>query len=326
MGLRGLWVGEKKEWLSLEHFVRQFLRIHEIENAKILLAVSGGLDSVALLRVMKSLQGAANLSLHICYVHHGPSSDFKQNQYRDQSSVFLKQLCERLNLPFHTNEISAKKMHSEAEFRDFRYQFLNQVMSQHQIQFLATAHHSEDLLETRLIRLIRGVGPDGLESMSEVSANMIRPFLRVSKQDLKTYLNSCEQDWCEDPSNQESDYLRNWLRHHWLEALEKDFPGANRRLSESLQNISDSVSRFSFSVYVDMEGIHRKLFMVLSREEKKRVLAYYLNILQVKNFTGNHLNEIIKYLDIPQTDHTFKVAGCYWQANAERISVRVVTQ
>ena len=314
----------KKEWLSIEHFVRQFLRIHEIENAKVLLAVSGGLDSVALLRVMHSLQSAANLSLHVCYVHHGQSSDSKQNQYRDESSVFLKQLCEKLNLPFHTNEVLPSQLNSEDEFRQFRYHFLDQIMKQNELRYLATAHHSEDLLETRLIRLIRGVGPDGLESMSEVSANLIRPFLRVSKQELKAYLNICEQDWCEDPSNQESDYLRNWLRHHWLETLEKDFPGSNRRLAESLQNISDSVSRFSFSVYVDLEGIHRKLFMVLSREEKRRVLAYYLNILQVKNFTGNHLNEILKYLDIPQTDHTFKVAGCYWQANAERISVRVV--
>ena len=314
----------KKEWLALEQFVHQFLRIHEIQNTQVLLAVSGGLDSVALLRVMNSLKGAAHLNLHVCYVHHGLSESSIQNQYRDQSSVFLKQLCEDLKLPFHTNPIPVKSLQSEAEFREARYRFLHQIMEQNQLQFLATAHHSEDLLETRLIRLIRGVGPDGLESMMEVSGHIFRPFLRVSKQDLKTYLNSCQQQWCEDPSNYESDYLRNWLRHHWLEVLEKEYPGANLRLAESLQNISDSVSHFPFAVYVDTEGIRRSLFMVLSREEKRRVLAYYLNILQVKNFTANHLNEIIKYLDISQTVHTFKIAGCYWQANAERISVRVV--
>lgn len=322
-----------KAKLDLEHHVWKLIKHHALQNRKVLVALSGGVDSVALLVVLAKVHKKELLGA--CYFHHGEESN---TTYRNEAQKFCKQLCEHLGIAFflksasEMGSVGEKDLKSEAkseeQYRQWRYVALGQVMKDQEFVLLATAHHRDDLLETRLLRLIRGTGAQGLQAMHTVKENIFRPFLEITKEELKEYLKELHLSAIEDPSNENLDPLRNWLRQSWLKSLESRSPGSSMALARSLETIAQEIEHhpwgdlLSKNEFSEAQGISRSFYLTLTSVEQKRLLAQYMYSLGKRDFSQAQLEEIQKRLDNSQKVITFKVAGCLWEVNAGQIKVQ----
>lgn len=312
----------KRAKQDLDHHVWKLVKTHSLNEKKILVALSGGTDSVALLRVFSKIHKKDLLG--VCYFHHGEDSN---QEYRKEAQVFCEKLCAKLGVAFFPLKSSVLAK-SEAEYRELRYEALGRLMKEQGFQILATGHHRDDLLETRLLRLIRGTGSQGFHAMHVLKDDKFRPFLEVTKRELKKYLREEKLRVFEDPSNDKLDPLRNWIREEWLKALEKRSRGATSSLARSLETIALEMENRAWGDLLSQneayktQGLSRGFYLTLSPFEQKRLLAQYLFALGKKDFSQSHLEEIQKRLDKSQKVITFKVGGCHWEVNAEQIKVQ----
>ncbi len=277
---------------------------------KFLLCVSGGADSLALFQVMKDLP----IKIQVFHAHHGPGENF---HFRNQACQFVQEICRKEKITFHSIR-SSVEMKSENEFRNFRRNFLKEWMIKNPDSVIVMAHHFQDLLETRLMRLIRGTGPAGLQSMKIWNAPVFRPFLETDSSILKIFLNENKMKWCEDPSNKNTKYFRNWIRHRWLPLLEKARPGSLHRMAESLDQISTLKTKNS----IIQNSIKRSDYTTLNQKDQLQHLALLLKSQGLSQFTSGQLKEVQKRLDNVQGRLTFKLAGATWSVNAQRILVK----
>nr|BFD62929.1 hypothetical protein BdHM001_16100 [Bdellovibrio sp. HM001] len=307
---------------DLDHHVWKLIKLHGLKDKKILVAVSGGTDSVALLRTLTKVHKKELLG--VCYFHHGEDSN---QEYRKEAQVFCEKLCKKLAVDFYPLKAS-QLAKSEAEYRDLRYEALERLKKEQGFEIVAAGHHRDDLLETRLMRLIRGTGAQGFTAMHVLRDGLFRPFLELSKRELKKYLREEKLRSFEDPSNESLDPLRNWVREDWLKVLEKRSRGSTAALARSLETIAQEIENrpwgdlLSQNEAYKSQGLQRAFYLTLSPFEQKRLLAQYLYSLGKKDFSQSHLEEIQKRLDKSQKVITFKVAGCQWEVNAEQIKVQ----
>lgn len=313
------------KWSILAHKLCQQLKDHPIQNKKILVALSAGADSVALLSLLLELQKYFNLTLLLAHVHHG---EHENQVYRNQALQMAKQISQEAQLPFFFAQNQDSSLKSEEQLRDFRYEFLNQIKTQEQCDFIATAHHSDDLLETRLINLIRGVGLEKIKSMQILTPEYFRPLLIFHKKDLIDYLEQKNKLWIEDPSNLNNEYFRNWIRNEWLQNLEDKRPGSLNSLARSLEQISENKTDYN-KYFIEENvnsGINATLFYTLSYSERKALLTSYIRSLGYKRLSRGFIDEINKYLDKNQKDLTLTLGGIKIQANAQQISLCIVRE
>lgn len=304
---------------NLDHQLWKFILKYNLKDKKIGIALSGGLDSVALLVSLSKV----HKDIQAFHFHHGPTSSRPQKKYRDQAVVFCQKLCAKIKVPLEVLASTEKSGASEADLRKLRYGAFGKFMSDNQIDVLMLAHHADDLLETRLLRLIRGTGAQGLEAMKECDGNFARPFLMISKQDLKLYLKGEKVKFLEDPSNESIDPLRNWLRKTWLSPLEKRQKGASQSLARSLEALVQEVSgqKSLLSEAFSSQGLSRAYYLTLTEADQQRLLAQYLYRLGKRDFSQSHIKEIQKRLDSSQKEHSFRVASCDWNVNAQQIKI-----
>jgi tRNA(Ile)-lysidine synthase len=309
---------------ALEVQVYNFLS--PLRGKSFLLALSGGRDSMALLKIFSRLAPKLKLKFSVGHVHHGYSVDPQQFDFRNQCYTHLKKHCTVHNIPFLSNVSSLEAVekveltkNSEAEFRRFRQTQFKNFLKKQEFDFLVFAHHRDDLFETRLIRMLRGTGPQGLKAMSMLNGRVLRPFLHTSQQELKKYL--AQDVFFQDPSNQSTRYLRNWLRNQWLPQLEKRRSGAIQSLQQSLELCVDALETApSLDFCFDGEGrVLRSEYAGLPLAERKRVWALYLKQMGVQNYGLSHINELVKRLDVEQKDLTFRLLKKRWLANARHI-------
>ncbi|HEY8269894.1 MAG TPA: tRNA lysidine(34) synthetase TilS [Pseudobdellovibrionaceae bacterium] len=305
------------DWLDLEHHLWKELKEHSLLQRKILVGFSGGDDSLSLLWALYRVK---KTGMEACYIHHGPGENEK---YRDQAEIFCRRFCEERGIPFYTQKNTGLALHSEAELRDFRHSALAAIRLQTNADLLALAHHREDLLETRLLRLIRGTGPQGLSSMRVLQGELFRPFLKISKKDLQEYLKKFSLEAFQDPSNGDFHPLRNWLRHSWLFDLESRQQGAVNSLGRSLEALVEALEENSLPPELFKENyLLRSYYLSLSKTQQKQALASYLLRQGQQNFSQSHLEEIQKRLDNSQKELMFRVGGIDWVINAQQIMVR----
>lgn len=312
---------------DLDHQVWKLVKKFDLQDKKILVALSGGLDSVATLAVLAKILKPENIGA--CYFHHG---DDKNQEYRKEAQVFCEKLCKKLNVEFFVLK-SKSLAKSEAQYREQRYDALTRLQKAEDFEVLATGHHADDLLETRLMRIVRGTGAQGLVAMSYFSGGVFRPFLETPKTELRKYLRAEKLRAFEDPSNALLDPFRNWVREDWLKSLEKRQKGAVNSLARSLETLAqelhslehkpgtDLLSQNEANKPQDVKGLSRAFYLTLTPFEQRRLLAQYLFSLGKRDFSQSQLEEIQKRLDKPQKVITFKVSGCDWEINAEQIKV-----
>lgn len=293
------------------------------------IAVSGGLDSIVLLHVLQRLARALKITLEVVHFHHGHSIDPIQVQFRNRAAFFVRELLNNLDVKIRLTEFKYKdhkELTSEADFRAFRKFHIQDFLKQQKV--IAIGHHQDDLLETRLIRAIRGTGSRGLKAMNQVENRtqeggfIIRPLLGFTRKEIEQYAKDQKLSWLEDPSNQDSKYLRNWLRNIWLPALEAKRPGALNCLAKSMDRFSlGEVSPFAIKIE-EVSGrvtFSRIDFNSAEKAQKKQTIADAFLALKISNYTENHIFEVLKRLDINRSRLTFRIAGTLWLCDAQQI-------
>lgn len=189
-----------------------------LKKKKILIALSGGLDSIVLTAILNQV----NYRVGIAHCN------FKlRAKEADQDQLFCRDVAARLQLPFHTIEFNTKKYANHKKIsiqmaaRELRYEWFTKLMLENGYDFLATAHHLNDNVETFFLNLSRGTGLKGLTGIPENENKIIRPLLPFSKEAIKKYALEQKLVWREDLSNQEEKYLRNHVRINIVPELEK---------------------------------------------------------------------------------------------------------
>lgn len=306
---------------QLEHEVWKKIKEYELIQSQFVVSLSGGLDSVALLVLLKSAIGE---KLSAFYFHHGENENL---DYRNQALVFNQNLCRQLDVDFYSAK-NSDFVKSEAGLREKRYQALLDFKQEHSFDVIALGHHRDDLLETRLLRLIRGTGGQGLVAMKEWSMPYFRPLLEISKKQLREYLAFKGVEYIEDPSNQITDPLRNWLREAWLKPLARKQKGSIDSLARSLETISQELSsenEFQLLLknnQVTEIGISRVFYLSLNTRDQLRLLAQYVLQQNLRDISQSQLREIQKRLDNSQNEYTFNVGHVLWVVNAQHVKVQ----
>lgn len=181
-----------------------------------ILAVSGGVDSVVMLDMMAR---SSEHELIVAHVDHGIRPDSRAD------AAFVADLCQTYGLPYQSVRFELGKAVSEAEARQARHGWLETIRRDHQADAIVTAHHSDDVIETMMINLIRGTGWRGLCPLQDTSERY-RPLIAMSKAQIVRYAIEHNLSWREDSTNDDMRYLRNRLRHTLLRSLS---PAQRRR-------------------------------------------------------------------------------------------------
>lgn len=313
----------KKKLIPFEQAVLRFLKQHQLVGRSVLVACSGGADSLSLLFCLWRLRKVARLQVSAAYIHHGRGT-VVQERYRERARQFVSDFCDVCGIPFWTNEKWPDHiLKSEEELREFRQSELQRILDQHTGAVLFLAHHREDLIETQLLRLLRGTGLQGLCGFSPFDGKVARPYVgseSVDKKAILEYLKKFQVKCFEDPSNKSVEPLRNWLRQKWLLPLKKRDQGLYRSLARSLQNLAEAGHRQELPLSLIQNGrIDYAAFMTLTTEAKSALLAHYMREQNIRGYTATHVREILKRLDSGRREHNFRLLRRQWIVNAEHI-------
>lgn len=313
--------------ISLRKFIDALGENSKSKPLSFLLAVSGGLDSMAMLYAFLEMRKRLPLKLCVAHIHHG-GGDPETVSFRNQSHDVVRDVCLSHGVVFFTNILSTDDLSqvpdygkSEASFRRLRREALVHIQKTARARYVVLAHHRDDLLETRLMRLMRGCGPLGFVAMTKKRGAVLRPFLHFSRLEIEDYIHGINGHWVEDPSNSRPDFLRNWIRHSWLPALEAHQPGSKAVMANSLHLLAQGlVGQNDLKQCFSADGkIIRSELLSLSLEDRKRVFALYLRQQNVKDYGLSHVNELVKRLDVERKELRFKLAQKNWLANARHI-------
>jgi len=209
----------------------------ELHNHKVLVAVSGGVDSVVLAHLLHANQ----IEIALAHCNFQLRDD---DSLRDQS--FVEELAKKLEIPFFTvnfdTEAEAKKEKESIQVtaRNLRYNWFYETAKQNEYQYIATAHHLNDSLENYLMHTTRGTGIKGLLGVPKQTHNVIRPLLPFSKSAIEVEADKQGWEWREDASNQKDKYFRNRIRNTVIPILENENPNLLASFQETLTHLQQT--------------------------------------------------------------------------------------
>ncbi|MEP3837600.1 MAG: tRNA lysidine(34) synthetase TilS [Algibacter sp.] len=269
-----------------------------LNDSKILIAISGGIDSVVLTHLCHQLQLDITLA-HCNFNLRGDESN------ADEASVI--KLAEQLNLEvfvqgFDTQTFAAEaKLSIQMAARELRYNWFNDLSDQLKFDYILTAHHADDNLETFLINFTRGTGLEGLTGIPEVNGKFVRPLLPFSSQDIENYAAQNNISWRDDSSNKSVKYLRNKLRHQVIPILKEINPSLLQSFQNTLHNLNetnhiveDSVDVFLNKAIENIEG-NEVRFNIAEFKKLKNPKPYLYEALKAFGFT--QWDDIVSLLD-----------------------------
>lgn len=276
------------------------------EQDTVVVAVSGGVDSMALLHLMNEVAKDCKLSLVVAHVNHG---------FRPEESLREKKLVEEyahfLCLPFVYIELEMpqylleRQGNAQSLARERRYEFLHQTALKYGAQSIATAHHADDQSETVLMNIIRGTGIGGISGIpikrNEKKVELIRPLLRMKKDELRQYAKLQSIPFMEDSSNFKTQYLRNQIRLEVIPYLETINPG----FSDSLNRLADMAECEHQYLSQEVERLFEKI--VQADEETQSLKLSCISLLQLHVALQRRLIKLIlNYLSCEITNISFE--------------------
>ena len=255
------------------------------QHKKILVAVSGGADSMSLLHFLYNHQKDLDIQLGIAHVNH------KQRQESEHEEAYLRHWAEEHKVPFHYSAFSGK--FSENAARTFRYEFFKQVMKDYDYSALVTAHHADDQAETIFMRLLRGSRLRHLTGISAIrpfgTGQIIRPFLHLTKAQLPVTFHF------EDRSNTSLAYLRNRIRLSYLPTLSQENP----KIKEHLCLLAEEIGLMEQALgelTKDISTTDLSVFQQQSDAVQLFLLQNYLDSFPDLQLSKGQFNQLISYL------------------------------
>ena len=304
--------------MTLENKVLETIKKYQLieKEDKLVIGVSGGPDSMALLHILLTLQEKEQIpscTLLVAHVNH------MLRKEADEETAYVEEFCRLHQIPCFVKrakveELAQKaKMGTEEMGRNIRYQFFEEVRQKEKAQKIVTAHHANDNAETVLMNILRGSGTAGLKGIEPIRKNeknvvFIRPLIHCTKEEIYQYCKEKKLQPKIDKSNQENVYNRNKVRNILIPFLEKEWNpnivATLNRLSELARQENQYLERQTQKAYEDMVLEERKDSIVLSLKKwngqdfviKSRVIRYTINRLlgTTKDIEKIHIEDIIK--------------------------------
>jgi len=251
------------------------------DHSKVVLALSGGLDSMFLFRLLSTYKKELGIEIFLVHVNH------KQRPESDNEEHELRKLAEQVGVPIYVANFSGA--FTEASARQFRYEFFRDVMRETSSTALVTAHHADDQVETIFMRLIRGTRLHHLSAIKEKQkfdrGELIRPLLSYYKKDFP------EVEHFEDRTNKENHYFRNRVRNIYLPQLEKENSQVKKVILEFGKEVSDyQIALTELSQTVNVEDLTQ--FLSFSEATQRVLLQQYLSCFADLNVTREQFQQV----------------------------------
>lgn len=285
----------------LTEFKESLNKLGITKKDRLLLAVSGGMDSI----VLTSCCSMAELDFGIAHVNfqlRGPESQ------RDED--FVCRLADKYGKPFLSKKFDTQKYAEYSKIsiqeaaRELRYAWFKTLIGKEpdHFQFLLTAHHLDDNLETLVMHFFRGTGIKGLLGIPKKNEYILRPLLSFPRNHLKAFADDHKLDWVEDSSNALDDYTRNYFRNQLFPSLTNIYPSLHKNLENNLERLSEAAILYEQAI-----GFHKKKLvkpngselqipiLLLKKSVPLRTILY--EILRVYQFTPAQTDEVIRLMD-----------------------------
>jgi len=269
------------------------------QNDRILLAVSGGVDSIAMVRLCKD----AGYNFGIAHFNFG-----LRGSESDADEVFVRKLAEQFAVAYHIRNFDTKKYAADNKIsiqmaaRDLRYTWFEEILNEHGYAYVATAHHLDDQAETFFINILRGAGISGMHGILPKQGRIIRPLMFATRERIMEYATNMNLEWRNDSSNKSRKYLRNKLRLDVLSELTKISPQFSYKLNESICHLRDVEAIFNnhmAGVTADLvqnspQGVLISIDWIYEYEPHE---TYLFELLKPYGFTFPVVKEIVRSLD-----------------------------
>ena len=293
-----------------KHRIQRFIEEKNLFslNDRVLVALSGGADSVALLRVLYSL-GYSCEGAHCNFHLRGEESN------RDET--FVRNLCKQFAIPLHVihfeTEAYAKEHHLSIEMaaRSLRYEWFEKLRKEKNASVIAVAHHRDDSVETFLLNLIRGTGIDGLKGIAHKNGCVVRPLLQESRKSIICYLDAIGQDYVTDSTNLQDEYMRNKIRLNLLPLMEMMNPSIMETIQETGMRLSEVASIY----HRDREEAKKQKVLHLSEgfmrisiadvQDDIAPISFLHELLFPLGFNHSQIKDIYRCLSVPQSGKRF---------------------
>lgn len=262
--------------MDFKEKVKNCIARHELLGREhpVLVALSGGADSVALACVLQDL-GYKIEAAHCNFCLRGAESE------RDEA--FVTDFCQRRKIVLHRRCFSthayAHEHHVSIEMaaRTLRYDFFEQLLQERDLDCVAVAHHREDNTETVLLNLLRGTGIRGLRGIQYRNGKVVRPLLDVSRQEIEDYLAECHQDYVTDSTNLQDEVQRNKIRLNVMPRMREIYPNADESIHQGARRLSDAFRIYEYGMDLLMQQVvhgNRILLEELNRTPAPETVLY----------------------------------------------------
>ncbi len=321
------------KWSPLAEKVHQSLIRNALVNQddNILLAVSGGLDSVVLLHLFIELQTRWNWKLTIGHINHG----FRP-EYDEQESRFCKALAKKYELRYVEKTLNLLHLDEQKKYspegtqnpsleslaRAARYHIFEEWANTMHSNAVVTAHHANDQAETIIYRMLTGAGINGLSGIPQKRGIFKRPLRKILRLELETYAQEQNLSFCEDLTNKDERFARNKIRHTVIPAIKNmGFENLEQALAHSAQSLQDAGEALqayeklliekNIQITESSIKLHCETFKNVSIYMQKRLLQYiYYGTLNVIQHISQHqLDQLCDFIARSNVGHTMKIAG-----------------
>ena len=282
---------------KFKQYLREQCQVQPSE--RILVAVSGGMDSVLLCHLLKEIGQPFGMA-HCNFKLRGKNSDGDE--------VFVQNLASTLNVPFFVKQFETykiaikRKISIQVAARDLRYEWLENIRKNNDFHYLATAHHLNDSMETVLFNLTKGCGIRGLHGILPRNQQLIRPLLFLTKTAIKNKIDQLQIDFRVDDSNESDKYTRNYIRHQVVPNLQSINPNLEQTFAENINRFREVESLYFQAIEAikkeNCKAINNELYIDIQAISKNNAAKSILfEILKPYHFTSAVTTQILQSKD-----------------------------
>ena len=262
---------------------------------KVLVALSGGADSVALLRVLDAL-GYQCECAHCNFHLRGEESN------RDET--FVQQLCQKFDIPLHvthfdtTDYARAHRISIEMAARELRYQWFETLRQCIGAKVIAVAHHRDDSVETFLLNLIRGTGINGLKGIAPKNGYVVRPLLQESRENILDYLQHLNQEYVTDSTNLQDEYMRNKIRLNLLPLMQELNPSISESIAATAERLADAALIYNKEREMAIQRVMKgeKVISISALLDETAPSSLLFELLHPYGFNSSQIKDIYQSL------------------------------